>query len=247
MCVSVCICMYIYIFIFIYIYIYLRQLRLINRQVIINPTIERRRGNRPKKREIEEEKNFSRLGAKNRSNVSFVVSFRSFSSSMTRAETSSIEKAYITGARISGTRRASSRNTEASPFRRFERTTRKSTSRKKRGKYEVCAGDEITVPLSFHYLYSLRSIDNKELRTRQVSNGHRLTNETRITRFDRIVDHPSTILIVCTCFFFSFFSLFSQTTTSTLLRSVLAYKITYDRYYNLTTTVKLTEHVLGSE
>ena len=124
---------------------------------------------------------------------------------MTRAETSSIEKAYITGARISGTRRASSRNTEASPFRRFERTTRKSTSRKKRGKYEVCAGDEITVPLSFHYLYSLRSIDNKELRTRQVSNGHRLTNETRITRFDRIVDHPSTILIVCTCFFFFFF------------------------------------------
>lgn len=105
----------------------------------------------------------------NRSNVSFVVSL--FSSSMTRAETSSIEKAYITGARISGTRRASSRNTEASPFRRFERTTRiESTNRKKRGKYEVCAGDEITVPLSFHCLYSLRSIDN---------------NEARITRFDR--------------------------------------------------------------
>lgn len=72
----------------------------------------------------------------------------------------------------------------------------------------MCAGDEITVPLSFHYLYSLRSIDNNELRTRQVSNGHRLTNQTRITRFDRrIVDHSSTILIVCTCFF-SFFSLF---------------------------------------
>lgn len=70
----------------------------------------------------------------------FVRSFYvgSFSSSMTRAETSSIEKAYITGARIRGTRRVSSGNTEALPVL-WSRAKSRSTNERKQRRRGVCA------------------------------------------------------------------------------------------------------------
>lgn len=124
--------------------IYLRQLRAVNRQVIINPTIERRRVNRPRKRNRGGERFTSSNDsqrilaflpvARDVVREMLVRSFYvgSFSSSMTRAETSSIEKAYITGARISGTRRVSSGNTEALLVLRSRAKSKSTNERKQR-------------------------------------------------------------------------------------------------------------------
>lgn len=130
--------------------IYLRQLRAVNRQVIINPTIERRRVNRPRKRNRGGER-FTISNDSQRILVFLLVPcdvlreifvrslyVGSFSSSMTRAETSSIEKTYITGARISGTRRVSSGNTEALLVL-WSRAKSKSTNERKQRRRGVCA------------------------------------------------------------------------------------------------------------